>query len=791
MTDLNSFSSTGSLPIWALPNAPDISQWSWQPPKPDLWSSLPPSPPAPVMDTAPETSEQPSPLDPAVANQKHEVQFDVNNRSLAWGGLRRELRDLHISHFGTAKDYRDGFKRFSRTFALAVKRGELSGTATAELCMAAQQHLEVACRVFPELDNLFAYLMSAVTRGIDFAVENNRSFCIPAPQFWETFSARMDGHGLTRPFIFALRNTHSRHNRRALEVAYSEIDRYFQLWRGATIHGRPQVWDWAEIAQISHMASIWAGRADKLIKAAQTALAKGQIERARHTLEIARKCVRRVQRFTLKKASLMSDDERLTAEIAKTLKKMRLSNHRIFYRQATALLGKANTWSRVHYNWLQTLARLPEIRTPDFKRLLQLFPARGYAALSHTELCHLLLLHWDSQGLLQDAERTRHIWKTIESGGDGHTSLAALALAVSKSNSPRTCTAVFWGFWDILQDRAGRKTLLRQLWQLSRRQKLSPPFLQRLAWSSNDHRTALMIHHILVRRMGTRYKFWWPPFWDKFAAKFSSGWKWPLIDPMQIVSKYLAPNTDSEKHPVHHFTNDWLDRTVEPDYLRQLNEVETESLDRQIASYHPTTAKVNKQWELQVHRLKNALQLLKVARQITDRQALHYVTIITSVLADKQGFLEARDLATLTSVIMRTLDQGKCGSLQRFRWYLEVIYHQLGENACRRVGMILKGRRQANWRLWQMRLSITKRKLRRERDFGRRLGRQLLAEAKSEKMDRLWLTWIYANRRRAIRQRKTTRSRLRDKFAAEDERIAFNAMLEQSPKETKYEGASF
>lgn len=780
VTDLNSFQSLGSLPAWALPSAPDMSRWQWQPPKPGLWSPSPPPPPPPPPAPAPASAEAalrpphppqpPTPPEASAVRKMRVVQFEVGNKSLPWSGLRRELRGLHGGHRKTAREYRAGFESWSRTFAGVVSRGEISGSATADLCMAAHRFIEVASRVFPELHVLFGYFLSAIVGGIQSAKEKDPSFCIPTPLFWEAFSRQLDHLEIntftTKHFIFAMHNTHSRHHRRALEIAFSHLDRYFDLWRGAELHGQPQFWDWAEILQTSHLASIWSGRVDRLLSTIQSNLAKGQSRMARINLEKAKGCASRVERFILKKAALMSDDWQLTQAVAEALEQKDPKHHKVLYRQATALLGKTKGWSRAHYNWLQVLARLPNIRTPQFKKLLDLFPSRGHAALSHTELCHLLLLHWSSQGFLQDPVKTRRRWKEIQ-GEKSDKALAALALAVNDTNPEERCTRVFWDFWGFLQTRAGKKTLLRQLAWLSRQQELSPMFLQRLAWTSNDNRTALLIYHVLSRKMGRRNKFWWP-FWDKFIAKIRQQWKWPLIDPF-LIPKQIIPPCSNRKRVEQRMVS-LRDQHLEQEFREQMRVVEQETSDKHLASYHVTAPdKENRQWTLQIKSLKSCLELLRHARQITDRQALHYVTIFTSVLANKQGFLTARDLATLTSVIMRTLNQGKCGSLQRLKWYLGVIYRHLGAEACAQVGMILKRRRQANWRLWQMRLSITNQRLKQERDIARNLGRH--TRSNGDRLARLWKLHVYDGRHCTMKRRRLARlkqSRLEAKQQTEN-----------------------
>lgn len=757
VNELSSFQSLGSLPVWALPNAPDLSRWQWQPPKPELWSTAPPPPPPVPAEGALRPLKPPCPPEAPIVRKIRAVQFDVGNKSLPWSALKQQLQDLHVGHFKTAGQYRAGFECWSRTFAGVVSDGKISGPATADLCMAAHRHIEIACLVFPELRVLFGYFLSAIAGGMQTAKERDPSFCIPRSLFWEAFSKQLSHLEIntltTKHTIFAMHNTHSRHRRRGLEIAYSHLERYFGLWRGITIHGEPHLWEWDAISEASQLASIWSGRVDRLLTTIQSDLTKGHARIARINLDKAKRCVSRVERFALKKAALMSDDGQLIQALAEALEQKNPKHHSVFYRQATRLLGKTEGWSRVRYNWLQVLARLPKIRTPQFQRLLDLFPSRGHAALSHTELCHLMLLHWSSQRFLQDAAKTRRRWKEIQ-GRKSDNSLASLALAVNQTNPPEQCTRIFWNLWAILRRRAGKKTLLRQLGCLSAQHKFSPMFLQRLAWTSNDIRTALLIHHILSRNRGEKYKFWWP-FWGKFSGQISEKWKWPLINPLLVSKQFNTPYSDRQH--VEQYVGDLLNQELEQDYRQQLRVVEQETPDEHLTSYYPITSDPTaKQWIPQVRRLKSSLHLLRHAQQITDRQALHYVTIFTSILAKKQGFISARDLSTLTSVIMRTLKQGQPGSLRRFSWYVDVICRHLGEKAAAKVGMILKSRRQANWRFWQMRLTITKHKQQvKARDITRNL--RGCTKSNRKEMAILWSTILYDGRYRTMKRRRLAR----------------------------------
>lgn len=759
MTELNPFHSAGSLPVWALSNAPDMMEWKWQPPKPELWSPQPPPPlsmpalaPLPTPEAVLQSPLQPDPSERAIV--------DEPQASNIWKCLHDQLHAIRVNHMVSDRVYTDNFWSFMDDFERALSNGDLTGSAATDVYLTAFRDTEIVEQRRPRSARWIRInLMSRLATGVKSARKANRSFTIPSSKFWDLYMLQISQQ---KPSVrsadllaFAMANLPSRHGRNHHDIVLKTLEPFFERWHGAELHGEPRACDWREIAQASQMASIWAGRAAHSFRDVEALLVCGEVKEARSQLAIAKNCVARVQRFTLKLALLMSDDSKIAESVANALKAKDPRRHRTLYIHATRLLGDPETnWSRAHYNWLQVMARLPSIKTTHFKRLLELFAPRGHAALSHTEICNLLLLHWESNGKISSDGTTRHIWDQHR-GQDDRDVLAALALAVNKSTKPEVCTVIFWGLWDVLRVRAGLRAFLRQLSLLSYRGVLSSGFLQRLAWTSNNHRIALLIHGILVRQNGKDINFWWPPFWEKFAARLKTQRSYPMVDTISLITKLLAPNPDLRPFQPPR------SKVVERHYHENLTEVETQPSDAQISVYRPVKTHVRgKKKDMsterlrnkQIERLKLGLKLLGKATEVSDRQAISIVTEFTVVLANKQGYLTARDLATLTSVIMRTLDQGRCGSTERFKWYLGIIYRFLGEDACVQVGLILKRRRDANWLIWRKRLARTMEIARQTRRFTRQL-----IQTKGPKysiLKTMWAGYVNSGRRKAWRIRK-------------------------------------
>lgn len=713
MTELNSYQSAGALPVWALTNAPDMMQWQWQPPKPDLWSPWPPPSPSPPPAPTPTPSIEAAapPQEPEAALQTSQepntsklVALGERQLSKSWLSLHRQLHDIRTSHVTSIQAYNDKFWDFLNQFERVLSQGELSGPAAVDIYKTAVGDMEVVGKCFPTLARcLRLCLMSRLASGIKAAEEAGHQILLRSSSMYMVQLAQLEANVYSADLlIFAMANLRPGLDRKHYDIVLKTLDQFFDLWRGSELHGEPQDYDWSDIAQSSQLAKMWAGRLDQIYGKIEALAAYGQVQEASRQLAKAKRCFARAQRFTLKSAHLLSSDSIIAEKIARSLQG-NPKQYRVLFTQATRLLGdQKTTWSRAKYNWLQVMARLPTISSSQFSELLNLFPCRGHAALSHTELCNLLLLRWESTGKIPSDGAARRIWK--EHRGDKDcTALAALALAVNKTTSPKLCTASFWQLWDILRVQGRSRVFLRQLELLSQGENLSDGFHRRLAWTSNDPCTALLINSLSKRRgiSGDYSSSWGPAFWDKFVGKSRKRWKYTPFNPVHLLRNYLGP--DRYLDPSHHHH----------DYL---GEMDTQPPNTEAAPSHSPTARGQKnhedttrrkRFQQQVERLKFGMRLLVNARQVTDRQALRVLAQFTAILANKQGYLSARDLASLTSVMMRTLDKGACGSKQRFRWFLGVICRFLGEDACIQVGLILARRRKMNWLAWRGRMLRT------------------------------------------------------------------------------------
>lgn len=682
MTELNSFQSAGSIPVWALPNAPDMTKWQWQPPRPpSFWPQMPQvdvetdgSHFLPDLETEIQPLIAPEPPTTLAVRETATTGEHIMLRTLAetTSPFGLQLQALLNNTFPTASDFAKRYRSFAKSLRKEIAEGRLRGPQIFEVYDLGRRALERARRQMPQatMPSLL-HLIEHVIGGIKVAKQLNPGFLRTSPHHWAILLKHLARLGASpksaQLFASLMGSMPPRCRFKTRGAILNVLGAFFRVWQGLSIQGNPPAGLESEAAQASRLAAMWAGRADVYLDNVRSELALERLEYARAHFEAAKRCHEKALRFTSKAAHLLSDDGQLIDGLVDALKTHDPGVHRSLFVIATRLTESQGRWTRLRYNWLQTLARLPNIEESRFKRLLQLFPKRGDGALTHTELGDLLLLHWESTGMLEERRSTRRIWKKTRGENDSEA-IAALACAINVTQDPNRCTAIFWSFWDFVHLRVGMKTVIKQMLSLSKTRNLSVGFLKRLAWTSGDYRTALLLYDILVEQAGKDTNAWGPAFWDKYVTQSMRRPKSSLVNPVVLVEKLLSSARPAEA--VCQAT------TGEP----QDRDKESDLKDRQIM------------------RIRESIKIIAYAPALTERQRFRHTSAFTKYLANVQGCLTARDLASLTDVIMEALKRGEGGSTERLRWYLGIVFEQLGEEACVQVGLILKRHRELNGR---------------------------------------------------------------------------------------------
>jgi hypothetical protein len=689
MTELNSFQSAGSIPVWALPDAPDLTRWQWQPPKPaSFWPKMPPaqvegegegevetgsSPPLaePEPDTQPLVTTEPQGTQNLRETLTAEEHITLQTLAETTPPIGLKLQALFNDTSPTAVHFTSRFRNFARTLQKEISDGRVRGPQIFEVYDLGRRALVRAHRVWPQVTrSSLLPLMSSVIEGIKATEQLNPGFLRSKPRQWAILMKHLARQDISaksaRLFALLVESMPAICRFKTRGAILNVLSAYFRIWQDASIHGNSPEGVGPEVAQLLNLAALWSGRADVRLENARLELARKGLIPAKACLAAAKKCHDKASRFLSKAAHLLSDDKELIGYLAGALKRHDPRVHRSLFVIAARLLDNPQgTWTRRGYNWLQILARLPKITQPRFKNLLQLFTKRGRGALSHTELGELLLRYWESKGMLTDVRGTRKIFKKFTSADDT-TTMAALAFAINAKHSPEQCTAIFWSYWDFMQSQVGVNAVTKQMLSLSRSQIFSCGFLKRLAWTSGDHRTALMLHDILVKQTGKKGNAWGPAFWQKYVTQHMRRWKHSLINPVILIEKLLSTTGPAEAD------------CVGPDKEPQ-----------------DPGEKLNRKHR-QCMRIRESIKIIAIAPSLTERQKFRHTATFTKHLANVQGFLTARDMASLTDVITAPLKEGEGGSTKRLRWYLGIVFEQLGEEACLKVGGILKQRREWN-----------------------------------------------------------------------------------------------
>lgn len=746
MTELNSFQSAGSIPVWALPNAPDMTKWQWQPPRsPSFGHQMPQvedeveveidsSPSLPELETEIQSSIAPEPPETSVLRETATTGEQIMLRTLAetTPPLGLQLQALLNNTF-SSEDFAKRYYAFAKSLKREISDGHLRGPQIFEVYALGRRALERARRQMPQVrvPKVFP-LVQSVILGIKAAKELDPSFLRTSPHHWAILLkhlARLDANAKSAQLFAALMESMPPRCRfRTRGAILNVLGAFFKLWQGSSIQGNPPEGVEPEAAQALHLAAMWAGRADGYLDRVRSEVALKRIKNARAHLEVAENCLGKASRFASKAAHILSDDRQLVVILAGALKTLDPGVHRSLYVIATKLTDSQGKWARLRYNWLQILARMPNIQQSRFKKLLQLFPRRGYGALTQTELVELLLLHWESTGMLKDRQRLRKIWKRTMAEDETKV-MAALAYAINATQHPDRCTAIFWSLWDFMQSRVGMRTVIKQMLSLSETQSLSVGFLKRLAWTSRDYRAALMLYDIRVKQAGKDTNAWGPTFWEKYVTQNMRSSKNSLVNPVVLVEKLLSSARPAEA-------------------VRQTTCVEPQDQDKQ--SYSKLR---------QIMRIRESIKIIAGAPALTERQRFRHTSAFTKYLINVQGFLTARDLASLTNVITETLKRGAGGSTQRMRWYLGIVLEQLGEEACVQVGLILKRRREWNGR--QLAGRVTPEEPAVEQQTASDLHRK---HYRGPHHGRTWPLWRYLvpqNRRRVKFQRAREKANMR------------------------------
>jgi hypothetical protein len=187
----------------------------------------------------------------------------------------------------------------------------------------------------------------------------------------------------------------------------------------------------------------------------------------------------------------------------------------------------------LRYSWLYVLAQNPHINE-DF-----LFDAA--ASLSHSslnmqplsivEVSSLLLTQWASRGYLKAPKDVYRAYRRHRGKRD-EAALAALFLAVFSRGKGETRKGLYRSAWKLLAKLQQTDYVMRSLLFDTLTGKLPVRMLEDLAYTSNDHLTAIDLRDLWSEEVRTKDQpQWFPGAFDKYAEDIVRD---PTIPPKEI-----------------------------------------------------------------------------------------------------------------------------------------------------------------------------------------------------------------------------------------------------------------
>ncbi|CAK7223051.1 hypothetical protein SBRCBS47491_005070 [Sporothrix bragantina] len=474
----------------------------------------------------------------------------------------------------------------------------------------------------------------------------------------------------------------------------------------------------------------------------------------------------------------------LAKKIARALQHMDLKQHNNFLNATTELLAVASLSTKIssvtadtgisasnHASsivapaWLLTLAHIPQVRQDClYKTMSQLqqpsvaappTPETGIATITATtttnndnaawhmrraDLCELLLAQWISRGYVtqqaqQTFRRTMAAISSQECHHDHSAALAALALAVfwpkhSRSQCVALYVSLLRGLQTLGRDAAAAKdelllsmtALLEHLRAASNssstqvasaKVKLPPAtFFESLAWAMDDVHTAVRLHELYVSTSSGAQaaepdtssgpsqpsSLWSVGFWDKFSDRLAAALDEGVLTPGQVSFALDLPARATQ-----------ASQSVKAARTTKASYKPTKSLGA------PTIALVEK---LAVHFALNP--------NLVQRRALRGVEQCRQFLAahkrpslanGRSGPTSSAVLRALFHLITRDLEDAMPGRTTRLRWFLGIVEREYSP-----AEALISGRALERWR-------VAAKQYRKEED------RRLLQEAR-EAFDR-------------------------------------------------------
>ncbi|CAK7204450.1 hypothetical protein SEUCBS139899_007207 [Sporothrix eucalyptigena] len=732
-----SLNPAGSMlpPGWALPNAPDLRQWQWSPPRDSAeWAqnlsllsqqadtakttssstSIFPSFGMPkwLTELGNEAAEMAEVIEPQQQRTQTITTKALHAKLQAW---REAAGTLSEADFATQLDDVCGeFQTQIRLAALAVdKVRDVFGQVWAVLRERDSDNMEAHALV----------LYAAVLEGIrtcpllqaqDFGTELWRQLFVCVSEL--------------------LPNSNSNGNRSHLTAAMA-LD---------TLLATPPLF-LADVVDLlpPHLCTIFASHAMTTAHTNTTmnTASTGTVGTATHTL--AEKVAQVLQHMDLKRHGSFIDSTTELLIVASSPTALQTGSNGFTDTGISASNHAGTNLTNISPVWLLTLAHMPQVRQDalykTMSQLQQPLSATQQPALETTahadaatamnndiawhmrraDLCELLLAQWISRGYVtQQAQRTfRRTMAAISAQNEKKCdlALAALALAVFWPKHSRSqCVALYVSLLRGLQTLSGDAAtatsdlvssvavLLNHIQASPARLKMPPAtFLESLAWAMDDVHAAVRLHELYgstntdvptEQGVVAQSTLWSVGFWDKFASRLATALDEGVLTPGQVSNVLDLPARIAQAtHSIK------AARTAPP---------KSKSSYKPAKSLNaPTVALIEK---LAVHFALNPdlapRRALRGVEQCRQFLAVHSRTYPDEPSPARHGTGRPTSLTVLRALfhlITRDLEDALPGRTTRLRWFLGIVEREYSPAAALMSGRAIERWREAAKRIRQ------------------------------------------------------------------------------------------
>jgi len=313
--------------------------------------------------------------------------------------------------------------------------------------------------------------------------------------------------------------------------------------------------------------------------------------------------------------------------------------HQFVVREAAWL---AEGWGSLRYSWLYVLARIPYVNQDFlFDAAASLSdPSLNMHPLSADEISSLLLTQWTSRGYLHSPEELYHSYR-LHRGERNEATLASLFLAVFSHNPDEKVSGLYCSAWKFLSKVKQTDNVIWSLAFHAQFGELPVQMLERLAFTSNDHRMAIRLRELWSNHLKTDdQREWYPGVFAKYAET--------IIHDPEIPNKVIWSVLDIGK---------------------------LEGKGNRLSRIHRRRGRLGRSRADVVEKMRSAFM---TAPHLSNRAALRHVSRSYAFLRLAGRNVPDAIVQDLYSLVTQDMWDEKPGRTRRLLWFLKVVERKYG-----------------------------------------------------------------------------------------------------------------